>query len=572
LKAKILRTDAELFIIEQYLDELAAVADVVTTQSTDEDALALEATDAEIILTCYTAITEKVIEAAKNLKGIVKYGVGTDAIDIEAATQRGVMVINCPDYGSDTVADHAFALLIALARRIPVLDRVMQENAWAWPAAEYLGVDLSGKTIGLVGFGRIGRCMARRAEGFSITRLATDPYVDSPIFDEYGVQSAGLDEMLERSDFVSIHCVLTPETTGLIGEAELKRMKDTAFLIDVSRGAIIDEGALIRALDENAIAGAAFDVFADEPLALGFPLLGRDNVILTPHLAWYTKEAFERVERDTLDGVRDVLSGNRPKNLKNVEVLGFLVAFFISLVLPWNPTEAREIDHAHQYKACMALAKKSPEEAFETALTWRDLGGGDAAEHCVAAALIGLGQYTDAAGRMETLAGKAKQNSSVKAGLLAHAAQAWLLADQAARAEAVLMAALKLTPEDSALFVDRAQARAALKDFKGALEDLNHAIAREDRRADAYVFRAATYRFLDKPELALADVERALALAPTHAEGLLERGILRRLRQDNDGARQDWLRVLRLAPKSRAADASRRNLEKMDVKPDEPQR
>ena len=435
MKAKILRTDAELFIIEQYLDELAAVADVVTTQSTDEDALALEATDAEIILTCYTAITEKVIEAAKNLKGIVKYGVGTDAIDIEAATQRGVMVINCPDYGSDTVADHAFALLIALARRIPVLDRVMQENAWAWPAAEYLGVDLSGKTIGLVGFGRIGRCMARRAEGFSITRLATDPYVDFAIFDEYGVQSAGLDEMLERSDFVSIHCVLTPETTGLIGEAELKRMKDTAFLIDVSRGAIIDEGALVRALDENVIAGAAFDVFADEPLALGFPLLGRDNVILTPHLAWYTKEAFERVERDTLDGVRDVLSGNRPKNLKNVEVLGFLAAFFISLVLTWNPTEAREIDHAHQYKACMALAKKSPEEAFETALTWRDLGGGDAAEHCVAAALIGLGQYTDAAGRMETLAGKAKQNSSVKAGLLAHAAQAWLLADQAARAE-----------------------------------------------------------------------------------------------------------------------------------------
>ena len=135
MKAKIPRTDAELFIIEQHLDELAAVADVVTTQSTDEDALALEATDAEIILTCYTTITEKVIEAAKNLKGIVKYGVGTDAIDIEAATQRGVMVINCPDYGSDTVADHAFALLIALARRIPVLDRVMQENAWAWPAA-----------------------------------------------------------------------------------------------------------------------------------------------------------------------------------------------------------------------------------------------------------------------------------------------------------------------------------------------------------------------------------------------------------------------------------------------------
>lgn len=567
MKAKILRTDAELFIIEQHLDDLKAIADVVTTESTDEDALAVEAADADIILTCYTGITAKVIEAAKNLKGIVKYGVGTDAIDIKAATKQGVMVVNCPDYGSDTVADHAFALLIALARRIPVLDRVMREQAWAWPQPEYLGVDLSGKTIGLVGFGRIGRCLARRTEGFSMTRLATDPYVDPKIFAEYGVQSTGLDELLERSDFVSIHCVLTPETRGLIGEAEFRRMKETAFLIDVSRGAIIDEGALIRALDENGIAGAAFDVFADEPLTPDYPLLGRDNVILTPHLAWYTKEAFERVERDTLDGVRDVLSGNRPKNLKNIEVLGFLAAFFVSLLLPLGPTKAREIDHAHQYKACMVLAKKSPEEGFESALNWRDLGGGDAAEHCVAASLISLGHHTEAAERLETLAHKPKQNPSVRAGLLAQAAQAWLLADQAARAEAVLTVAMKLTPDDSALYVDRAQARAALKDFQGALEDLNHAIAREDRRADAYVFRATTYRFLDKLELALADVERALSLAPTHAEGLLERGNLRRLRQDNDGARQDWLRVLHLAPKSPAAAAARQNLEKMDVKP-----
>ena len=152
MKAKILRTDAELFIIEQYLDELSGIADVGTTESYAEDDLAEVAKDVDVILTCYTNITARVINAASSLKGIVKYGVGTDAIDIEAATQRGVMVINCPDYGSDTVADHAFALLIALARRIPVLDRVMQENAWAWPAAEYLGVDLSGKTIGLVGF------------------------------------------------------------------------------------------------------------------------------------------------------------------------------------------------------------------------------------------------------------------------------------------------------------------------------------------------------------------------------------------------------------------------------------
>ena len=321
MKPKILRTDAELFIIEQYLDELRAIADVATTGRTDEDGLAADASDATLILTCYTNITAKVIESAPKLKGIVKYGVGTDSIDIAAATRQGVMVVNCPDYGSDTVADHAFALLIALARKIPVLDRAMRLDGWVWPAPQYFGADLAGKIIGIVGFGRIGRAMARRAQGFGMTRLVSDPYVRPEAVADLGVRFVGLDELLARSDFVSLHCVLTPETRGLIGEAAFERMKPTAFLIDVSRGAIVDEAALVRALDQGRIAGAAFDVFAHEPLAPGYPLLGRDNVILTPHLAWYTEEAFQRVERDTLAGVLDILAGRRPKNLKNVDVL-----------------------------------------------------------------------------------------------------------------------------------------------------------------------------------------------------------------------------------------------------------
>ena len=321
MKAKILRTDAELFIIEQYLDELSEIADVVTTESYAEDELAEAAKDADIILTCYTDITAKVINASVNLRGIVKYGVGTDAIDIEAATAKGVMVANCPDYGSDTVADHAFALLISLARKIPTLDRTMRENAWAWPEPELLGVDLGGKTVGLIGFGRIGRAMSRRCEGFSMTRLAYDPYVDPTSVGDYGVTFVALDELLKRADFVSIHCVVTPETKGLINETALRTMRETVFLIDVSRGAIIDEDALIQAIDEKMIAGAGFDVFGHEPLTPDYPLLGRDNVILTPHLAWWTKEAFERVERDTLDGILDILAGNTPKHLKNTEVL-----------------------------------------------------------------------------------------------------------------------------------------------------------------------------------------------------------------------------------------------------------
>ena len=226
------------------------------------------------------------------------------------------------------------------------------------------------------------------------------------------------------------------------------------------------------------------------------------------------------------------------------------------------------IDHAYRYQACMTLAREAPQEAFETALTWRGLGGGDAAEHCIAVALIGLGQHTEAAGRLEALAGKTKQGATIKAGLLAHAAQAWILAGRAMRAESVLTAALKLTPSDSALMVDRAQARAGYRDYAGAVEDLSRAIELGGGAADAFVFRASAYRHLDRLELALADIEKALAFRPTHPEGLLERGILRRLREDNDGARQDWLVILRTAPGSPAADAARQNRGSMDVKPD----
>ncbi|MBC8337828.1 MAG: tetratricopeptide repeat protein [Rhodospirillales bacterium] len=249
--------------------------------------------------------------------------------------------------------------------------------------------------------------------------------------------------------------------------------------------------------------------------------------------------------------------------------LALLSNLFFAAVLTGTAAKelaAKEIDHPTQYYACMALAKSSPQEAFDTALNWRDLGGGDAADHCVAAALIGLRQYVEAAGRLEKLAERAKQKPGVRAGLLAHAAQAWILAENPNRAEAVLTAALKLSPDDGNLLIDRAQARGGQKNFTGAVEDLSRAITLEDRRADAFVFRASAYRMLDKLELALADIERALALQPSHPDGLLERGNLRRLRQDDDGARRDWLNVIRNDPGGAAADAARRNLESMDVK------
>jgi len=323
MKPIILRTDAELAICEQYMDRLSEVAEVVTTDRYDEPGLIAAAKDAALILTCYSEISGPVIEAAAGLKGIVKYGVGVDAIDIAAATERGVIVANCPAYGSDTVADHAFALLIALARRLPELDRIMRADGWAWPEPGLLGRDLAGKTIGLVGLGRIGTAMARRCQGFAMRILVSDPYVtEAP--DGLDVAFTDLETMLAESDFVSIHCVLTDETRGLIGTEELGLMKRGALLIDVSRGAIVDEAALVRALDQERIGGAGFDVFPGEPLTPAHPLQGRDNVLLTPHLAWYTAEALQRVEEQTLQSILDILAGRVPKNLKNSAVLEVL--------------------------------------------------------------------------------------------------------------------------------------------------------------------------------------------------------------------------------------------------------
>ncbi len=322
-KPRILRTDTEVRIGERDLAYLGTLADVVTAEAWDERTLARLAKDAELIVTSFfPTISARVIEAAPRLKAIVKYGVGIDNIDLDAATRRRVMVVNCPEYGAETVADHAFALLLALARKIVQIDRATKQTAWVWPAPEYCGVDLAGKTLGLVGFGSIGRAMSRRAAGFGLDQIAYDPYVEPESLAAHPVRLVAFDELLERSDFISIHCILTPETRGLIGEAELKKMKDQAYLVDVSRGAIIDEAALVRALAGGWIAGAGMDVFAQEPLAPDYPLLKMDNVILTSHLAWYTKEADERLAKECVARVLELLRGETPRNVKNAKELG----------------------------------------------------------------------------------------------------------------------------------------------------------------------------------------------------------------------------------------------------------
>lgn len=315
-RAKVVRTDSELECpkIDQALRdhgcELMLLPDGIS-----EDVLAGEVRDADLLLMCYTPITAKVINGTERLKAIVKYGVGIDAIDIAAAKVRGIPVVNVPEYAEETVAEGAFALMIALAKRLVPIHMAMQREGWVWPVSQWRASDIAGKTVGLVGAGRIGRSMARMAgAGFRARVLGYDPYVDAAAMKAHGMDKCDdLHDLLRRSDFVSLHMVLNDETRHIIGAAELAAMKPTAVLINVSRGALVDEAALLAALKAGQIAGAGLDVFSQEPLdRTSHPLrelYGMDKVILSPHLTFFTDEAMLRLEQDTLDRCFEALEG-----------------------------------------------------------------------------------------------------------------------------------------------------------------------------------------------------------------------------------------------------------------------
>ena len=314
--AKIVRTDRELEcpVIDRVLAERGARL-VLLPETVTEDELAREVADAVLLLMCYTPVTARVIAAATRLRAIVKYGVGIDAIDIAAAKARSIPVVNVPEDAEETVAEGAFMLMIALAKRLPAISKAMRARGWAWPEQKWLGSDIAGKTVGLVGVGRIGRSMARMAgAGFRAEVLGYDPNVDAETMREAGVTRVdSLADMLPRCDFVSLHSVLNETSRHVIGAAELALMKPSAFLVNVSRGALIDETALRAALKQGRIAGAGLDVYSREPLdRTAHPLrdlYAMDNVILFPHLTFFTREAMERLEEDTLARCFEALAG-----------------------------------------------------------------------------------------------------------------------------------------------------------------------------------------------------------------------------------------------------------------------
>ncbi len=274
-----------------------------------EDILAV-ARDADAILVTYAKLSGDLLRQLTKCKAIGRFGLGVDNIDLPAAKACGIAVNYVPDYCLREVSDHAMALLLALARKVTLADKLVQSGRWEVPPLVPLR-RLEGQVLGLIGFGNIPRALAPKAKAFGLKVLAHDPYVTKDVLDAAGVAGVSFDELLARSDFVSVHAPLLPATRGLMNAAAFAKMKNGAYLINTARGPLVDEPALIAALNSGRLGGAALDVVTTEPLAKDSPLVGRDNVILTPHIAFYSVEALEELQTKCAGDVARVLSGEK---------------------------------------------------------------------------------------------------------------------------------------------------------------------------------------------------------------------------------------------------------------------
>jgi len=289
----------------------------ILAHCTTEDEVIETARDADGIINQYAPFTRKVIESLKRCKVIARYGVGVDNIDVEAATEYGIIVANVPDYCVDEVSTHTMALILACARGITLLNGKISEKIWDFTLAKPL-FRTEGKTLGLFGLGRIAKMVAQKASGFGFKIIAYDPYV--PKVDD-GIELVGFSKLLSDSDFISIHAPLTVETRHSFGENELKVMKKTAYLINTSRGPVINEKDLHIALKERWIAGAALDVMEKEPPDWKEPLLKLDNIMITPHISFYSEESYVELKTKVAESVRSVLKGELPRAMVNPQVI-----------------------------------------------------------------------------------------------------------------------------------------------------------------------------------------------------------------------------------------------------------
>ncbi len=282
-----------------------------------EDELAALLGEVDGVVVGVDRIGRRALAAGRpRLRVVARNGIGVDTVDVAAATELGVVVTNAPSVNADSVADFTFALLLALVRRVVEADRAVREGRWP----RLVGVELRDRCLGLLGFGRIGQRVAERARGFGMRTVAYDPVPDLAAAERLGVRLVSFPEVLAQADFLSLHLPLTPQTRHLLGEEELRCMKPGSFLVNTARGGVVDEAALARALQEGWIAGAACDVFDEEPPRTS-PLLQAPNVLLSPHMASHTREAIARASRVAAENVLAVLQGGRPPNAVNPEVL-----------------------------------------------------------------------------------------------------------------------------------------------------------------------------------------------------------------------------------------------------------
>jgi D-3-phosphoglycerate dehydrogenase / 2-oxoglutarate reductase len=274
-----------------------------------EDILAV-AHDADAILVTYAKLPGELLRQLTRCKAIGRFGLGVDNIDLPAAKALGIAVNYVPDYCLREVSDHAMALLLALTRKITFANKLVQSGRWEVPPIVPLH-RLEGQVLGLIGFGNIPRALAPKARSFGLKVLAHDPYVAKETLSGAGVEGVSFDDLLARSDFISVHAPLLAATRGLMNATAFGKMKKGAFLINTARGPLVDEAALVAALDSGHLGGAALDVVASEPLPTDSQLLGRDNVILTPHTAFYSVEALEELQTKCASDVARVLSGEK---------------------------------------------------------------------------------------------------------------------------------------------------------------------------------------------------------------------------------------------------------------------
>lgn len=273
-----------------------------------------------LVVRSETKVTADLMDAGLRLRAVGRAGVGVDNIDVPAATARGIVVMNAADGNTITTAEHTIALLIALARRVPQANASLR--AGRWERKRFVGVELQGKTLGIVGLGRIGRTVAARARGFGMKIVAFDPFVAPEQARDLELEIAPLDELFARADFITVHTPLTNETRGLIGAQAFSKMKRGVRIINCARGGLVDERALLAAIKEGTVAGAALDVFEEEPPAADHPLLALEEVIATPHLGASTKEAQEGVAVTVAEQMRDYLLTGALRGAVNVPALG----------------------------------------------------------------------------------------------------------------------------------------------------------------------------------------------------------------------------------------------------------